>query len=226
MQKIILIFVLLFSFYSYSFADWWEECFTWSCCFESKCINDRIDDLIKINEKLQEDNKALQNNYTEFNSWLESYVKVIWEKSNAYDIWINNIFNWIKWYGWILSILLVAIWIWFGFYKQNEIKNWKEEILDWIELQKEDLNKYKVELKDYNKEHFTMIKESIEINLKESIVQGEMFKSLYKKLYNDLSEQLENNKFNNLISEDIRDESNKIKENDDKLDSIFEWISK
>lgn len=232
MKKIILIFVLLFSVYDYSLADWWELDFTWSICEESRCLNDRIDELIKVNEKLQEENKILQSNYTEFNSWLEYYVKILAEsklqsneKWNAYDIALNQI----KYWSWIVWIILSSVWIIFWIIKGKELQEARKAF-------ETELGNYREYITKIDE---TLIKSTVISNFyqNQSIIIDELKKYINTDFkYNINSEILSvikttvDEEFTlnwKKIKEDIIYEINKeekmIEENYDKLDS-FEWI--
>lgn len=120
-------------------------------------MNDRIDELIKVNTELQKENKDLQIKMSKFDSWLENYVKILAEskeqskwKSEAYDIALNQIKYW-AWITWgILSIVWILFWIWRG----KELKTARET--------------FESEIKDY-REYITKIDETL---IKSSIISN------------------------------------------------------
>lgn len=217
--KYLLISLFILSFINITFTEWFNTG-TLDNWLKTRYINERINELIKVNKNLQLKNKELSNNYNHFNSWLEYYIKSLslsknWndEKNKAYDIALNNIFNWIKWYWWILSILIVVIGVWFWLYKQNEIKNSKKEILDDIWEYKKELKGYKNELKENNKENIDLIKEQIISNLSYSTLKEEIFikmtTSINNKIDKSFNEEREKNKF---YIEDLINDEKKLKE--------------
>lgn len=120
-MKKLLIIILIIIGLNNTYASWLAEENIINTCTETKCINDRIDELIEINKKLQEENKWLSEKYIEFNKPLENYIKILSEiktlnegKSKSYDEIINGVSFWLTiWGSFFTGIVLALTWLWY-----------------------------------------------------------------------------------------------------------------
>ena len=140
MKKIIFIFIWFFIFSTSIFAssnvDDIVPTDEKSACQEVVCYENQIKKLIDVNEKLQEENKILSQQYEEFKKPLDRYIEILAEskslsdsKSDAYDRALNDFNFWFKIFWWIIAILG----LWFGFKSWPEFKkNIKDEIQELV----------------------------------------------------------------------------------------------
>lgn len=182
MKKIIIGLLFYVLFLNFSFAGGLTDISTgWvSTCTESRCANDRIDELIKVNERLLDENLSFRIQQQAFSGWLENYIKTLdesrkisEEKRVIYTDILNELKILIYIFWWLL--LLIVTWIWL--YKNGQLTEAKEE-----------LKEYKWELKDSFSDYKTEVKD-IRENIKNELSKDE---NLKKEIKDSLSDELSN----------------------------------
>ncbi|MEF2175590.1 MAG: hypothetical protein V3575_03895 [Candidatus Absconditabacteria bacterium] len=236
MRKIILVLISLFFTYNFSFAGGGVDIITGSSCEELKCLNNRIDELIEVNKKLQEENKILQNKYTEFNSGLKSYFEVISEKSNAYNIALNQI----KYWAWFVGIILSLVGIIFGIRKGKELKDSNDEFKKLLNIKEKKFEKYLSEASEEFKKLLIKYLDGQKINIEsymnskiDKLISDELYIKLFDKLYIKLFDELNikfdkesieiNNQLHQTISNTLNENENN---NDDGLGELLDKLIK
>lgn len=189
MKKIILIFVLLISFYSYSFADTWDI----------NLLKYKVDSIQEINKDLLKNNSDLEKKYSEFNFSLDNYLKQVKLKEDAYDLALNQLKYWV-WWIWTLIAILFWWLAWFWFKGLLEFKN---ELSSQIRAKIEDI---------FTKDDHNITRQKILDELKDKIEIESIIKSEFDKLpKNDPDSLISNQGFIVSLAQELFDDKWSLK---------------